>query len=100
MGKYAPSVIKGVLADPQGRVKAVRSLVESVGGTWLDGFFVRGAYDFAFMCEVPNEEAVSAVHAVVYGSGVAESVSIHTEIDIAKVATAAAKASSAYAPPA
>ncbi|MEL7299791.1 MAG: GYD domain-containing protein [Pseudomonadota bacterium] len=99
MGKYAPAVINGVLADPQARVKTMKSLIEGVGGNWVDGFFVRGPYDFAFLCDVPNEEALSAVHAIVYSSGAVDDVSIHTELDIAKVAAAAARASKAYTPP-
>ncbi|MEM8592391.1 MAG: GYD domain-containing protein [Pseudomonadota bacterium] len=99
MGKYAPNVVRGVLADPQARVTAIRSLVEGVGGTWIDGFFVRGPFDFAFMCEMPNEEAVGAMHAVVYATGAVEGVSIHTEVDIDKVATIAASATGAYTPP-
>lgn len=99
MGKYSPSVVQAVLAEPQARVTAIKSLIEGLGGTWTDGFFVRGAYDFAFLCDMPNEEAVAAMHAVVYSTGAVESVSIHTEMDIDKVAATASSATGSYSPP-
>lgn len=99
MGKYAPNVIKGVLADPQARVATMKSLIEAVGGTWIDGFFLRGDYDFGFLCEMPNEEAVAAMHAIVYSTGAIDGVSIHTEMDVGKVAETAAAAMGTYAPP-
>ena len=73
--------------------------LEGVGGTWIDGFFVRGPFDFAFVCDMPNEEAVAAMHAIVYSSGVVESVSIHTEIDADKVAATAKAAMGTCRPP-
>lgn len=99
MGKYAPSAIAGVLADPDARVATMKSLIEAVGGTWGDGFFLRGEYDFGFLCEMPNDEAIAAMHAIVYSSGAVDSVSIHTEMDISKVAATAAAAKAAYTPP-
>lgn len=99
MGKYSPGVVKSVLAEPQARVTAIKALVEGVGGTWVDGFFVRGAFDFAFVCDMPNEEAVAAMHGIVYSTGAVESVSIHTELDISKVAATASAAMGSYSPP-
>jgi len=99
MGKYAPSGIKAVIADPQARVTAMKALVESLGGTWIDGVFVRGPYDFIVIADMPNEESVAALHAVVYASGAVDGVSIHTEIDVDAVAAAATGALASYSPP-
>ena len=99
MGKYSPTVIKGVLADPAGRVATMKAVIESLGGTWIEGFFMRGQFDFGFLCEMPDEESIAAMHAIVYSAGSVESVSIHTEMDMEKVAAAAAKATGAYTPP-
>ncbi len=89
MGKSTPAVITSILADPQARVAAIRSLEEGVGGTWVDRFFVRGTYDFTFVCDMPNSEPVAAMHAVVYSTDTVKSVSIHTELDIGAVASTA-----------
>lgn len=98
-GKCAPAAVKAVVADPKPRVVAEKSLVEGVGGTFEDEFFVRGTYDFASIPDMPIDGVVAAIYAIVHATGPLESVSIHTEMDIAKVASIASPAMGSYSPP-
>ena len=55
-GRYTPDAVKGMVANPENREKAVADLMEKAGDKLLDLFFTFGEYDFLSISEAPSEE--------------------------------------------
>jgi uncharacterized protein with GYD domain len=62
-GRYTPDAVKGMVANPENREKAVADLMEKAGAKLLDLYFTFGEYDFLSISEAPSEEVMaSALH--------------------------------------
>ncbi|HEY1432333.1 MAG TPA: GYD domain-containing protein [Stellaceae bacterium] len=59
--------------NPQNRVEAVgRQACEAVGGKLVGGWYCFGDYDVVFICDVPNNESMSAIALAVAAGGAAK----------------------------
>jgi len=59
-GRYTPEAVKGMVANPENREKAVADLMEKAGGKLLDLYFTFGEYDFLSISEAPSEEVMAS----------------------------------------
>jgi uncharacterized protein with GYD domain len=58
------------LKNPQNRVEVVgRQASEAVGGKLVGGWYCFGEYDVVFICDVPNNESMSAIALAVAAGG-------------------------------
>jgi uncharacterized protein with GYD domain len=58
------------LKNPQNRVETVgRQACEAVGGRLVGGWYCFGEYDVVFICDVPNNESMSAIALAVAAGG-------------------------------
>jgi uncharacterized protein with GYD domain len=72
-GRYSYGAIKGMIAQPEDRSKAVSRLVKDAGGRLLSYYLTFGEYDFLLVAEAPNESAMAAaVLAAASGGGVTD----------------------------
>lgn len=76
--RYTPQGIKGVMKEgAASRVKAVKALVESVGGKVEAAYWAFGDDDFILIAELPDNAAAVAAASTVGASG---AVSISTTV--------------------
>jgi uncharacterized protein with GYD domain len=87
-GRYTPDAIKGMVANPENREKAVAGLMEKAGAKLLAHYFTFGEYDFLSIAEAPSEEVMaSALIAGAASGGVS-----HLRTSVAMTAKDAKKA--------
>src|SRR5438552_14315238 len=68
---YTPESWAAQLKNPQNRIETVgRRACEAVGGKLVGGWYCFGDYDVVFICDVPNNESMSAI-ALAVAAGVA-----------------------------
>jgi uncharacterized protein with GYD domain len=68
-GRYTGDAIKGMIAKPEDRTKAVEKLLAGVGGK-LHGYYLTfGEYDFLLIAEARNEKLMASVILAAAGSG-------------------------------
>jgi uncharacterized protein with GYD domain len=67
---YTPDSWAAQLKNPQNRIETVgRQACEAVGGKLVGGWYCFGEYDAVFICDVPNNESMSAIALAVAGGG-------------------------------
>jgi uncharacterized protein with GYD domain len=59
-GRYTSDAIKGMVANPENREKAVADLMEKAGAKLLAVYFTFGEYDFLSITEAPSEEVMAS----------------------------------------
>ena len=59
-GRYTPDAVKGMVANPENREKAVADLMEKAGAKLLAHYFTFGEYDFLSVAEAPSEEVMAS----------------------------------------
>ena len=59
-GRYTSDAIKGMVANPENREKAIADLMEKAGGKLLAVYFTFGEYDFLSISEAPSEEVMAS----------------------------------------
>jgi uncharacterized protein with GYD domain len=59
-GRYTSDAIKGMIANPENREKAVADLMKKAGGKLLALYFTFGEYDFLSISEAPSEEVMAS----------------------------------------
>jgi uncharacterized protein with GYD domain len=59
-GRYTADAVKGMVANPENREKAVADLMEKAGGKLLALYFTFGEYDFLSISEAPSEEVMAS----------------------------------------
>ena len=70
---YTPESWAAQLKNPQNRVEVVgRQACEAVGGKLVGGWYCFGEYDVVFICDVPNNESMSAIALAVSAGGAAK----------------------------
>lgn len=66
---YTPESWAAQLRNPQNRVETVgRQACEAVGGRLVGGWYSFGEYDLVVICDVPDNESMSAI-ALALGAG-------------------------------
>lgn len=97
-GSYSTQGIKGVVAEGgTGRVAAVRSLVEKLGGTLESMYFAFGSDDWFITVDLPNNVSAATASLTVAASG-----SINPRVVVlltAEEVDAAVKQTTAYRAP-
>ena len=87
-GRYTPDAVKGMVANPENREKAVADLMEKAGAKLLAHYLTFGEYDFLSIAEAPNEEVMaSALIAGAASGGIS-----HLRTSVAMTAKDAVKA--------
>jgi uncharacterized protein with GYD domain len=87
-GRYTPDAVKGMVAKPGDREKAVADLMEKAGAKLLALYFTFGEYDVLSITEAPSEEVMaSALIAVAASGGIS-----HLRTSVAMTAKDAMKA--------
>jgi uncharacterized protein with GYD domain len=93
-GRYTADAIKGMVATPENREKAVAELMEKAGAKLHALYFTFGDYDFLSVSEAPSEEVMaSALIAGAASGGIS-----HLKTSIAITAKDAVKAFKSAAP--
>ena len=87
-GRYTPDAVKGMVASPENREKAVADLMEKAGGKLLAHYFTFGEYDFLSIAEAPNEGVMAST--LIAGGGVGRD--FHPGTSVAMTAKDAMKA--------
>ena len=59
-GRYTSDAVKGMVANPKNREKAVADLMEKAGAKLLGLYFTFGEYDFLSISEAPNAEVMAS----------------------------------------
>jgi uncharacterized protein with GYD domain len=59
-GRFTTDAIKGIVAKPENREKAVSNLFESVGGRLIGWYLTFGPHDWLVIGEFPNDRAVAS----------------------------------------
>jgi uncharacterized protein with GYD domain len=98
-GRYSHSAIKGMIAQPEDRSKAVSRLIKEAGGRLLSYYLTFGEYDFLLVAEAPNEGAMAAaVLAAASGGGVTDlrTTLVMTPADAIKAFEAAASLAQSF----
>src|ERR1700732_90897 len=68
-GRYTPDAVRGMVAKPEDREKAVADLMEKAGGKLLALYFTFGEYDVLAITEAPSEEVMASALIAVAASG-------------------------------
>src|ERR1700738_1121711 len=71
---YTPESWAAQLKNPDPRERTVgRQACEAVGGKLVGGWYCFGEYDVVFICDVPNNESMSAIALAVAAGGALKS---------------------------
>src|SRR5437870_3511367 len=71
---YTPESWAAQLQNPPNRIETVgRQAGEAVGGKLVGGWYCFGEYDAVFICDVPNNESMSAIALAVAAGGALKS---------------------------
>ena len=101
-GRYTSDAVKGMVANPENREKAVADLLEMAGAKLLAHYFTFGEYDFLSIAEAPNEEVMaSALIAGAASGGIShlKTAVAMTAKDAKKAFKSAAALSESFKPP-
>lgn len=60
-GRFTQDYVKGIIAAPEDREPAIRSLVEAAGGTFVSLLFTSGASDFLLITEGESEDHIAGL---------------------------------------
>ena len=67
---YTPESLAAQLKNPQNRADSVgHAVCEAVGGRLVGSWYCFGEYDVVFICDVPNNESMSAIALAVAAGG-------------------------------
>jgi uncharacterized protein with GYD domain len=98
--KYSPEGTRGVISGGGGtaRVKAIETLLESVGGTVESFYFAFGGTDAYVIVDAPDNVSVAAVLLTIRAAGAVETVDAVTLLTPEEI-DEAAKRTVRYQPP-
>jgi uncharacterized protein with GYD domain len=96
---YSTEGLKGLVsAGAKSRVNAVESLTSSVGGSVVSLDFANGGADVYLICDLPDDEAATAVTLTVGASGALGNFRL-VKLQSAEQVEAAAARNAKYVPP-
>jgi len=97
-GSFSQTGLQGLMKEGgSARLKAVQALAESVGGSMETYYFAFGKDSYFIVCDLPSDEAATAVTLAVNASGAATNST--TKLLTAQQVDAAIKLSPSYRPP-
>ena len=97
---YNPLGWAALVKDPQDRLKAVKPVVERLGGSILHGWFMFGEYDLLLICEMPDHVSAAALSIAISAGGAVKAVKTTPLMTFDDGLEALRKAKEAeYAPP-
>jgi uncharacterized protein with GYD domain len=86
--------------DPQDRLKAVKPVVERLGGSIVQGWFMFGEYDLLLICEMPDDVSAAALSIAISAGGAVKAIKTTPLMTFDEGLEALRKAKEAeYAPP-
>jgi uncharacterized protein with GYD domain len=98
---YTPLGWAALMNDPQDRLKAVKPVVERLGGSIVHGWFTFGDYDLLLICEMPDDVSAAALSIAISAGGAVKAARTTPLMTFEKGLDALRKAKEAeYAPPA
>jgi uncharacterized protein with GYD domain len=97
---YTPLGWAALLKDPQHRLEAITPVIERLGGTVANGWFMFGDYDLLVVCELPDNVSAAALSMAISAGGAVKAVKITPLMSFEDGLQAMGKAKAAeYAPP-
>jgi uncharacterized protein with GYD domain len=97
-GSFSQTGLQGLMKEGgSARHKAVQDLAKSLGGSMESYYFAFGKDSYYIVCDLPSDEAASALSLVVNVSGAATNTT--TKLLTAQQVDAAVKMSPSYRPP-
>jgi uncharacterized protein with GYD domain len=97
---YTPLGWAALVKDPQDRLKAVKPVVERLGGSIVQGWFMFGEYDLLLICEMPDDVSAAALSIAISAGGAVKAVKTTPLMTFDEGLEALTKAKEAeYAPP-
>ena len=97
---YTPLGWAALLKDPQHRLEAIKPVIERLGGSVVNGWFMFGEYDLLVICELPDDVSAAALSMAISAGGAARAVKIAPLMSFEDGLEAMRKAKAAeYAPP-
>ncbi len=73
---YTPLGWAALLKEPQHRLEAITPVVERLGGTVVNGWFMFGEYDLLVICELPDDVSAAALSMAISAGGAVKAVRI------------------------
>ncbi len=98
---YTPAALKAMVAKPQDREAAARTVIEAVGGSLHSLFFCLGKEDVLAIIEAPDDTAMAACSMAIGASGAFSSgatTKLMTSAEAQKAMAAAQAAAAVYTP--
>ena len=97
---YTPLGWAALLKDPQHRLEAIKPVIERLGGTVVNGWFMFGDYDLLVICELPDNISAAALSMAISAGGAVQAAKIAPLMSFEDGLEAMRKAKAAeYAPP-
>jgi uncharacterized protein with GYD domain len=97
---YTPLGWAALLKDPQHRLEAIKPVIERLGGSVVNGWFMFGDYDLLVICELPDNISAAALSMAISAGGAVKAVKIAPLMSFEDGLEAMRKAKAAeYAPP-
>lgn len=100
-GRYSSDAVKAMVATPQDREAAARTLIEGLGGTLHSFYFTFGDYDFAAIIECDKISMAAGAMAVGAGGAITggSTTAMMTTAEAQEAMTKAGKALASYSAP-
>ena len=92
---YTPETWRGMIKSPEDRAAAVRSLLETSGGTLESLYFMFGGQDGIVIYDVPDTDTAAAISIAVNSSGAFGSIETHELIEPERLVSVLGKAGQA-----
>jgi uncharacterized protein with GYD domain len=100
LAAYTPLGWAALLKDPQHRLEAIRPVIERLGGSVVNGWFMFGEYDLLVICELPDNVSAAALSMAISAGGAVKAVKTTPLMTFEDGLEALRKAKQAeYAPP-
>ena len=97
---YTPLGWAALLKDPQHRLEVIKPVIERLGGSVVNGWFMFGEYDLLVICEMPDNVSAAALSMAISAGGAAKAVKTTPLMSFEDGLEAITKAKAAeYAPP-
>jgi uncharacterized protein with GYD domain len=97
---YTSNALATLIKNPQDRTEAIRSLIESLGGSFESAWFAFGDYDVVLICQMPDNISAAAFSFAGSAGGAIKTIKTTPLMSIEEGVEALRKASgTAYQPP-
>ena len=97
LGTYSNKGAKGLVEKDSDRTEAMKTLVDSVGGKFLDYHITRGKYDFWILLEANSYDQIAAINLKAKSADTIDKVDVLETLEIDKIRNKAKSVN--YIPP-